>query len=211
MFGTLITWVTQLRACDSGLAVTNETLRPNSGVRCKYLKRSPEPSGEGQNYKERRDEVCGGLGRDKEALLATGRSAHLSWLPRSLSLCPAHNDCTLPSLPAASAPRPPDALLCIFSPKFASARVWASASRAAPTHNICVLFHPNLYPEIVLSCTRAGARCEPPCQCCQWYHPAVRTERRGPSLSSRLHGLLTACLTGLQSPDLLSASRRHFY
>ena len=102
-----------------------------------------------------------GAGQRGSPLLATSRSAHLSWLPRSLSLCPAHNDCTLPSLPAASAPRPPDALLCIFSPKFASARVWASASRAAPTHNICVLFHPNLYPEIVLSCTRAGVSCEP--------------------------------------------------
>ena len=141
MFGSLITWVTQLRACDSGLAVTNETLRPYSGVRCKYLKRSPEPSGEGQNYKERRDEVCGGLGRDKEALLC--------WPLAALPICPGSpgpvfvpNDCTLPSLPAASAPRPPDVLLCIFSPKFASARVWASASRAAPTHNICVLFHP---------------------------------------------------------------------
>ena len=159
--------------------MTNETLRPYFGVRCKYLKRSPEPSGEGQNYKERRDEVCGGLGRDKEALLslATGRrSAHLSWL-RPCLCAPAHNDCTLPSLPAASAPRPPDALLCIFSPKFASARVWASASRAAPTHNICVLFHPNLYPKIVLSCTRAAV--SPTCQCCQWYHPAVKTERRG--------------------------------
>ena len=102
-----------------------------------------------------------GAGQRGSPLLATSRSAHLSWLPRSLSLCPAHNDCTLPSLPAASAPRPPDALLCIFSPKFASARVWASASRAAPTHNICVLFHPNLYPEIVLSCTRAGVAVSP--------------------------------------------------
>ena len=77
---SLITWVTQLRACDSGLAVTNETLRPSFGVRCKYLKRSPEPSGEGQNYKERRDEVCGGLGRDKEALLC--------WPLAALPICP---------------------------------------------------------------------------------------------------------------------------
>ncbi len=55
---------------------------------------------------------------------------------------------------AASAPR------CIalhFFAKFASARVWASASSqpawlAQPTHNICVLFHPNLNLKIVLSC-----------------------------------------------------------
>ena len=55
---------------------------------------------------------------------------------------------------AASAPR------CIalhFFAKFASARVWASASSsqpgwlAQPTHNICVLFHPNLNLKIVLS------------------------------------------------------------
>lgn len=167
--------------------MTNETLRPYFGVRCKYLKRSPEPSGEGQNYKERRDEVCGGLGRDKEALLSLWPRVCPSVLAPSLSLCAAHNDCTLPSLPAASAPRPPDALLCIFSPKFASARVWASASRAAPTHNICVLFHPNLYPKIVLSCTRAGVSCEPNMSVLSVGSPGCQDrEERPPSRTAQL-------------------------
>ena len=107
-------------------------------------------------------------------------SAHLSW-PR---LCVHTMTARSPCSPAPSAPRPlhlpPDASLRIFSPKFASARVWASAR--LPRHIIFVFFftlhHPNLQPKIVLSCTRA-ASCEPGCfsPTCQWYLSAVKIER----------------------------------
>ena len=182
--------------CDQG----DFTASPAFGVRCKCLKRSPEHQARDKII--RRDEVCGGLGRDKEALwslcpsvLAPAASLFTQWLHAPLAPRPLH--------------LPPDALLCIFSPSLHQQGCGPlPAWLAQPTHNICVLFHPNLNLKIVLSCCTRAANCAPNMSVlsvvslgCQ---DRERRERRG----VRPHWLRWSAVSWL---DLLSASRRHFY
>lgn len=148
---------------------------------------------------------AGGWGGTKRLSSLSGRgSAHLSWLRPCL--CARHTmTARSPRSPLHLPPARPMHCSAFFRQSLHQ-QGCGPVPAGLPRHIIFAFFFTLISiqrlcwaaPELVWAVS-------PTCQCCQWDHPAVKTERRGPPLSllsSRLLGLL-AGPTGLQSPDLI--------